>query len=726
MKHAFLPLSVLLAALFCASCAFAQIPPLALPLTGKIAHVTVTGTKNISIDTVRAVLALKPGDAYTPEATAKDTASIKSLGVFNTVSAAAVPAPTGIDLTYTVIENPVVTAIKITADTPDKLPSVPAAELIAQMKTSIGQVLNTTVLVQDVNALFNHSTGYFWKQGYLTDVNNDINIEPKNGVLTIPLNEYRVHSIKITGNSRVKTADILAQMHTKIGDIYNYNALRRDEYSIYEMGGFKQVGDLTYDSTPPGKIDITLPVVEQAAATGVLDEKQGKVIPFAYDPLSCPFPVIQVSVNGHTSLPFIVDTGTSYPLLLDPWAAKELGLKVTSTVEKNAQDVPYQRTAIQSVVMKGVKGGDLSFNTREAAILDLSLLNQLVFSQRVAGMVGLPMLAASTSRFDFAAKTLTIFTAPHPPLHIPRGTTLPIRSSPDGTITVRATLASETYADLILDTGSDSTQISLSALGLVHPTAAAYGNTCGRLDGIYVCPTLRLLKLALGELSIPNVVVGTLPAPTRLSLGMDVLAGYRLTLDGPNGQVILEPTASGRYVKGWSDLNIQQTSGSWMVGALRETSPARLAGLQAGDKIVTANGVNVGGLTPAQAQHLLAGVAGKPLQVKVQRDAAQQEKSMTVSWVPLDVFSAPRNLMFGLSLEKAPVGPWVVVDAAKGCPGEQAGLRAGDKITHVNGESVMDIPISHYQDLVENIVLILEIERAGVAKPFTVRLSAAK
>ena len=137
MKHAFL-LFALFAAVMCLSRTSAQ-TPVSSPLTGKIAHITILGTKNIPADTVRAVLTLKPGNVYTPEATAKDAAAIKSMGVFSAVTPAAAPSLSGIDLTYTVAENPVVQSIRFTTDAPDGKPSVPFGELFTQMKTRVGR-----------------------------------------------------------------------------------------------------------------------------------------------------------------------------------------------------------------------------------------------------------------------------------------------------------------------------------------------------------------------------------------------------------------------------------------------------------------------------------------------------------------------------------------------------------------------------------------------------------
>ena len=267
--------------------ALAQAPPnapapAAPTLTGPITKISIVGLKNISLDTVQAKMTLKVGDTYTPEAAQKDAAALQNIGVFNgQISVAATPAPpSGVSLTYTVAENPIVQSIHITANTPSGQPTIPAAELIAQMKTRTGQVLNTNILVKDLDNLFNHTTSYVFQKGFIFDVSSDINIDPKTGLLTIPLVEAHIKSIEITGNSRVKTADILAQMHAKSGDLYNANNLQNDLYAIYGTGEFRQVGPFQVSSSVVGELKISIPMVEQPAATGSLDEKQGKVIPF--------------------------------------------------------------------------------------------------------------------------------------------------------------------------------------------------------------------------------------------------------------------------------------------------------------------------------------------------------------------------------------------------------------------------------------------------------------
>jgi len=699
-------------------------PPAAPVLTGPVTHISIVGLKNISADTVQAKLTLKVGDAYTPEAPQKDAAAIQSIGVFNgQVTVAATPAsPNGVDLAYTVSENPVIQSIHITANTPSGQPSVPAADLIAQMKTRSGQVLNTNILVGDLDGMFNHTNGYVTKQGYLFNVSSDINIDPKTGVLAIPLVEAHIKSIEITGNSRIKTADILAQMHTKPGDLYNVNILQNDAVAIYEMGEFKQVEASRMNRVGPGKINITIPVIEQRAATGVLDEKQEKVIPFLYDPLSAAFPVVQVSVNGHKPLPFVVDTGTTVPLLA-PWAAKELGLSASGREEK-ANNFTYLRVPVKSFVLQGAgHDNDAALNTQEALVTDLSIIDQIVPRPHIAGVIGVKPLMSATSRFDFSAKTLTIFTAPHLPLSVLGATVLPLRANSYSLFTAHAVLAPGTSADLILDTGCVETQIPLSALDALHPTAIAFSNFVASLDRISLCPELKL-PIRLGTSLIPDVTVGTLPPPANPSLGLDVLASYRMTLDGPNAQMILEPSTQGKgYTLGHSGVSVKQSGDAWALDTFKPGSPAQSAGLKAGDKIVSVNGVSVAGTPEIFCLRLIDGLVGHQVQVSVQRGTG---KPIAFSWIAVDGFHALPTAIDGLPMQKPNGGSWVISQVMQSYPGDKAGLLAGDKLIKMDGEATATMSLKRFVELTSKSSVLVEVERPGVAQPFSVRLTAPK
>jgi len=169
---------------------------------GKIARVSVTGNITVPAHDILSHMAEKVGDTYNPAAASKDQAAIKALGLFNgNVGLTTTPDSVGgTDVSFKVSENPVVKAIKFTANTPDGLPTISADTLKSLMQTREGRVLNTNTLVRDLDALFNHQTGEARKQGLVFDVSSAINIEPTTGVLTIPLVETYIGRIRIEGS----------------------------------------------------------------------------------------------------------------------------------------------------------------------------------------------------------------------------------------------------------------------------------------------------------------------------------------------------------------------------------------------------------------------------------------------------------------------------------------------------------------------------------------------
>ena len=165
---------------------------------------------------------------------------------------------------------------------------------------------------------------------------------------------------------------------------------------------------------------VAITVAEWKTATiDHLDETQSRVIPFLYDPIDDPFPVIQVSVNGKPPLPFVVDTGTAAGLLLDPWAAEALGLK-TSPLTQKGDGYLYRTAPVEGLVFQGRdRKNDVSFkfnpDSTQSAVVDLSFFTGLFPEPRIAGIVGRAALESVTTRFDFAAKTLTVFAYLAPP-----------------------------------------------------------------------------------------------------------------------------------------------------------------------------------------------------------------------------------------------------------------------------------------------------------------------
>lgn len=710
-------LAVLCLTLLTVGISHAQAPPPAAP-TGRITRITVTGNAHVPTSDILAHVTETVGNAYDPASAQKDRDAIKETGVFLDVRLTDAPDPAGgVDVTFTVSENPIVRAVTFTANTPDGRPTVPAAALQERLGVPIGQVLNTHALVKGLDVLFNHDTGYVRSLGYLFDVSQDINVDPKTGVLTVPLVETHVEAINVQGNRRVPTADILKAIRVKPGDVLDLNAVQQDMVRISDLGQFIEVGGLQLTPGKPGLVTLTIPVRE-AEPSALLAGIAGRVVPFAYDPPAVPFPVVQVSIDGSPPLPFLVDTGTTAGLVLDSTAAAKLGL--TEKAPAGAGGViPYAQAKIKGGVLKGADpANDVSFALPQAYVIDLSTVKEAFVGPQIAGIVGLGLLARITSRFDFQAHTLTVFTQPHPPLHLPGVTVLPLTSTPQGLITTRVMFGPGCGTDLVVDTGSEGTQVPVTFLNAVRPRATAVRGISQRLDYLYISPDLRLSGLTLGPLWLPDVVAGVAPPSARPALGINVLARLRLTLDPRHGQMLVEPVKGTDYdipgydIPGWAGIDVRPVNGRWIVARIHHGSPAPGAGVKTGDEAVAIDGRALAGLSQGQVNALKNGPAGRRVRLTLRRAAGP---AFAVSFTLPDLFQSPPEPIDGLILSKPQGKPWRVVGIIQGSPAARAGLKVGDRITAFNGESGDAASVDRLLPLFNAPALTLTVSRAGAS-----------
>ena len=242
--------------------------PDAPQLTGRISRILIVGNQNINDAAIRGVITsagLKLGAPYTAENAAAARDAVKAMGYFNgDIGLAGGQDPAGgVDVTFTVKENPVIKTIKFTANTPNGEPTIASSKLKSLMTTKEGQVLNTNVLVRDLDNLFNHTTSYVYQQGFIFDVSSDINIDPLTGVLTIPLVEAHINSIKITGLKTTKPVVVTRELHSQVGDVLDEKKLQKDLTRVYNLQLFDEVGPFDPSSTDVGKVDITIPITEK-------------------------------------------------------------------------------------------------------------------------------------------------------------------------------------------------------------------------------------------------------------------------------------------------------------------------------------------------------------------------------------------------------------------------------------------------------------------------------
>ena len=169
----------------------------------------------------------------------------------------------GVDLTFSVVENPVVKDIQFNANTLTGQPTIPAGTLLALMQTKPGQVLNNNTLQSDLDTLFHPGTGYAAQQGYQFAVGSSLNIDATTGILTIPVIETYVQAIHVTGNVKTPDTTILPALPVKPGDLYNTKTVQAELASFPGTDHFRLAGPASVEPTAPGEVQLTIPVTEQ-------------------------------------------------------------------------------------------------------------------------------------------------------------------------------------------------------------------------------------------------------------------------------------------------------------------------------------------------------------------------------------------------------------------------------------------------------------------------------
>ena len=428
-------------------------------------------------------------------------------------------------------------------------------------------------------------------------------------------------------------------------------------------------------------------------------------IPFTSYPFSRSM-IVQAQVNGSQPLPFVLDTGFSEPLVIEARTAKALGITPTKkTITVFPGGHTFFWAADSDLRVRGDKQRNLDFSGVPPLIGDLGLYD--LGPSHPVGFIGVPIVSSLALQIDFAAHTVTLF-AHAPPAPGRDSLRLPI-IQPDkssaryyvlcpiavpGPDAIRTNRPVPVYR-LLLDTGSSGSM--LLAAPRLRPTAA-FSGAATTLAGTSLKTSFLLPQITLGAYPLKNVVLATgLPLSRKITqkdnvqglLGMDILSRFRVTLDFPNKQLVLEPREAGRNsgaIFGETGLRLGRRGEACLVSRVFAASPAAEAGVRVGDEVVSADGFPLTGVLEHLAQSTLDGQAATDVRVVL------MSASGTLRTVTLQRESGtdPRfYLKSGVQLRQARPGGAVDVEALF-CGGAAwaAGLRPGDQLQSIDGTRV--------------------------------------
>lgn len=255
MRHS----KLLLALVLTVSLLFGVILPAnAAEVEGKtVTSISVTGNTTVPESSITPAIKLKPGDTLTADKVKQDMQTIYELGFFFDVVANFTEVPEGVQVTYTVMENPVLNSITFKGNT-----KVTTDKLTSMLTVTKGQILNSKNLNENMRAI----EQYYHDQGYILAKVSDVNMS-SGGALTITINEGVLEGIVIKGNEKTKNYVITREMKLKTGEAFNANDARRSMQKVYNLGYFEDVNMKLNPGKEPNGIVLETSVVEQK--TGV-------------------------------------------------------------------------------------------------------------------------------------------------------------------------------------------------------------------------------------------------------------------------------------------------------------------------------------------------------------------------------------------------------------------------------------------------------------------------
>jgi len=218
-----------------------------------ITAINVRGNAHVPTDKIMAVIRSQVGTPLDPKKVAADQQAILGLGYFTDVKTDIHTTPGGVAVSYIVIENPTVSKVVFSGNK-----QVSTDVLNALMDTTVGQVLNTNTLRDDVQKI----NSYYDKLGYIgTRHVQDIKIDA-NGTVNIAVKEgVTVTAVNVTGNSIIPKPVILGAIKTKPGTVFSAQQFNEDLNAIsnlYKEAGFSAVVDGNPDSNNPGVVNVNI------------------------------------------------------------------------------------------------------------------------------------------------------------------------------------------------------------------------------------------------------------------------------------------------------------------------------------------------------------------------------------------------------------------------------------------------------------------------------------
>ncbi|MCF0247932.1 MAG: BamA/TamA family outer membrane protein [Synergistes sp.] len=222
-----------------------------------IVKIEFEGNSEVSDDHIRSVITSKVGTPVDEEKLRTDAEAIFELGFFSASDYKVVDDGDGVDVIFTVKENPKVGEINFTGNT-----VYSSDKLRAAIFTQPGMIFNRTFFRNDLQRIKEK----YQADGYVMANVKDVKID--GDVINVDIVEPRISEIIIQGNKITKKRIIERYLRFKPGELFNSNKLRLSLNRLQGVGFFNDVNVNFEPGENPEDVVVILTVEE--ARTGKL------------------------------------------------------------------------------------------------------------------------------------------------------------------------------------------------------------------------------------------------------------------------------------------------------------------------------------------------------------------------------------------------------------------------------------------------------------------------
>ena len=348
---------------------------------------------------------------------------------------------------------------------------------------------------------------------------------------------------------------------------------------------------------------------------------------------------VQVSIEGHVALPFLIDSGASN--YVTPLAAKTLGLKGSGDFALSGTGQGQESGQLTHVT--SLKLGPVELKDQQFGVGPLpSFLQDRGGRPAIAGLLGAELLRRFPTTFDYQHRTLTFHrpgTVVTPPSH---SVTIPLQFN-DGHPFIKLRVDGST-GDFGIDTGDsggitmfgsfyDEHRFPIETPGQIKQQGGIGGKTSALLT--------RVSSVRLGDATLHHPLVTLNTASHGLfsvegiagNLGYEFLKNFVLTMDYERRIAYVEPSSDfgkeAAYNRSGLGLG-REKDGSLLISRVNPDTPAARAGLKAGDRIVRMNGADPQTTAGEVFDQMLSGAAGSQVSVAVLQNGLEQDLTITL------------------------------------------------------------------------------------------------